>query len=189
MEPVQEELDAANQELLLARKKIVQVMEELVAAKEQLAQKCRELVASVNAEFASCATKLHVKRTRGVFTGFCTEIERALSTRQTAGGFAGYWGQQRTPQLRNLLHFEAPSVLTNTLGFVDKNGKEKCFPPARASPCSSSASATPSARPWPSCSRRGTSIRTQGVRERAVEQEVLLPVEVLLREKAPTRLY
>ncbi|KAL5223282.1 hypothetical protein ABZP36_027995 [Zizania latifolia] len=35
LEPVQEELAAANQELLLARKEIVQVMEELVAAKVQ----------------------------------------------------------------------------------------------------------------------------------------------------------
>uniref|UniRef100_A0A0D9YZI9 Rieske domain-containing protein n=1 Tax=Oryza glumipatula TaxID=40148 RepID=A0A0D9YZI9_9ORYZ len=48
-------------------------------------------------------------------------------TERTPRGFAGYWGKQRTPHLRNLLRFEAPCVLTNTLEFVDKDGKEQCF--------------------------------------------------------------
>ncbi|KAF7086440.1 hypothetical protein CFC21_089729 [Triticum aestivum] len=46
---------------------------------------------------------------------------------RTARGFAGHWWRERAPHLRNLLRFEAPCVLTNTLEFVDKDGKEQCF--------------------------------------------------------------
>uniref|UniRef100_A0A0D9VM21 Rieske domain-containing protein n=1 Tax=Leersia perrieri TaxID=77586 RepID=A0A0D9VM21_9ORYZ len=48
-------------------------------------------------------------------------------TERTARGFAGYWGKQKKPELRNFVRFEAPCVLTNTLEFVDKDGKEQCF--------------------------------------------------------------
>ncbi|KAF7091634.1 hypothetical protein CFC21_094190 [Triticum aestivum] len=46
---------------------------------------------------------------------------------RTARGFAGHWWRERAPHLRNLLRFEAPCVLTNTLEFVDKDGREQCF--------------------------------------------------------------
>ncbi|XP_048541880.1 protein TIC 55, chloroplastic [Triticum urartu] len=46
---------------------------------------------------------------------------------RTARGFAGHWWREHTPHLRNLLRFEAPCVLTNTLEFVDKDGREQCF--------------------------------------------------------------
>ncbi|GJM87220.1 hypothetical protein PR202_ga03154 [Eleusine coracana subsp. coracana] len=48
-------------------------------------------------------------------------------TDRTPRGFAGYWGRTRTPHLRNLLRFEAPCVLTNTLEYVDKDGHAQCF--------------------------------------------------------------
>ncbi|KAE8776552.1 protein TIC 55, chloroplastic [Hordeum vulgare] len=46
---------------------------------------------------------------------------------RTAWGFASHWWRERAPHLRNLLRFEAPCVLSNTLEFVDKDSKEQCF--------------------------------------------------------------
>ncbi|KAM0849121.1 hypothetical protein ACQ4PT_053923 [Festuca glaucescens] len=46
---------------------------------------------------------------------------------RTARGFAGHWWRERSPHLRNALRFEAPCVLTNTLEYTDKDGKEQCF--------------------------------------------------------------